>query len=118
MTKQEIFDKVWQYYIVEKHKRSIERGVCLYRHPGADGRRCAAGLLIADEHYSPEIEGYAARFPGVSAALKKSGVDMDDADIRDLVGQMQYAHDVSSGDFVDEGLLRRKGVEGGVTVPS
>ena len=58
MTKQEAFDKVWEYFIVEEGKPGFREHIldkgpgCQYRTK--DGGRCAIGVLIPDniyEHY-------------------------------------------------------------------
>ncbi len=55
MTQQEIFDKVKTHLLTQNAKAEVEMGFCLYRHP--KGLMCAAGCLISDEEYSPEMEG-------------------------------------------------------------
>jgi len=57
MTKQEIFNKVWDHFIVNKGKRSMSPSGKSCRYRGEDGGRCAVGILIPDEMYSSEIEG-------------------------------------------------------------
>jgi hypothetical protein len=56
MTKQEAFDKVWQWFVVEGHGPSVnDQGSCMYR--GIGGAKCAAGVLIPDDIYEPAMEG-------------------------------------------------------------
>lgn len=57
MQPQEIFDTVAKHLFTQG-VQSIEEdtGRCLYRGP--NGTMCAAGALISDELYVPEIEGY------------------------------------------------------------
>ncbi|MDX1964335.1 MAG: hypothetical protein SFX18_14375 [Pirellulales bacterium] len=62
MTKQETFDIVYRHLLTQGQK-SISRvvgsenfGKCAYR--GADGAKCAAGVLIPDEAYKPSYEGH------------------------------------------------------------
>lgn len=78
MTKQEIFNKVWQYFVVEKHPRSVEGDLCYYRHPSGDGRRCAAGLFISDAEYRKSLEGAPTNASNVRAALANSGFSDDE----------------------------------------
>jgi hypothetical protein len=56
MTKQQIFNKVWQYAITENHPLSFEAGshICRYRSP--EGNKCWIGCLIPDEIYEPEMD--------------------------------------------------------------
>jgi hypothetical protein len=52
----EAFRKVWQHFVVEGNGPSISiNGSCKYRLD--DGRKCAAGVLLADEDYDPTCEG-------------------------------------------------------------
>lgn len=55
MTAQEIFDTVARHLIAQGKQAVDESGYCKYRAP--DGRRCAAGVLITDEEYVPNMEG-------------------------------------------------------------
>jgi hypothetical protein len=66
---------------------------CQYRGP--NGLRCAAGWLLADEHYTPWLEACAVGVTRVRQALIASGVSP--AQIR-LVGELQNAHDNSGCD--------------------
>ena len=63
---------------------------CQYR--GEEGRKCAAGWLIADEHYTRELEGKIAAGRSPSEGLRKSGVP-DTGAAEQLVNQMQFVHD-------------------------
>jgi hypothetical protein len=48
ITAQEIFDRVWQRFVVERAPRAVNvYGGCMYRTPG--GRMCAVGCLLTDE---------------------------------------------------------------------
>ncbi len=96
MNKQEIFDKAARG-VLEQGGPSIDEDGCMYRAP--NGRKCAAGHLIADEHYNPRCEngvvdpqeygtGYAARC--VRKALIASGVPPE---LHLFVRSLQKAHD-------------------------
>jgi hypothetical protein len=61
MTEQEIFNKTWQHFIVEKNKKSFADSIpskCVYRQDRTGGckTRCAVGLFIPDEDYSPDMD--------------------------------------------------------------
>jgi hypothetical protein len=58
MTNQEIFDKVWNWFIRDNNPTSIQENFCLYRGP--NGAKCAAGILIPDSEY---LEGMEPRLP-------------------------------------------------------
>src|SRR3990167_10848904 len=54
MTKQEIFDKI-ALHLLRQNKKSVNKsGFCAYR--GTNGLKCAAGCLIDDLEYKPEME--------------------------------------------------------------
>jgi hypothetical protein len=55
MNKQEIFDKVLTHLRKQGKAAVNDNGDCMYR--AADGRQCAAGCLITDEEYEPQMEG-------------------------------------------------------------
>ena len=57
ITKQEAFNRAWQYFIKERHNPSTthDHWSCLYRSP--TGMKCAVGLLIPNEEYSRDFEG-------------------------------------------------------------
>ena len=54
-TGQEVFDQVATHLLTQM-KRSAYLDGCLYRSP--DGLKCAAGCLIAEDEYDPEMEGH------------------------------------------------------------
>ena len=59
MTEQEIFDKVYTHFVVERNPCSVSAdGTCMYR--GLNGAKCAVGLLIPDEQYQEGMEGMSA----------------------------------------------------------
>ncbi len=64
---------------------------CKYR--GSNGTMCAAGCLIAHEHYLLCMEGFSANSPVVEEALRLSGVDMSEENVCALVMQLQSMHD-------------------------
>ena len=54
MTPQEIFDTVAKHLITQGQQSQRDDGTCLYRGPG--GLKCAVGVLIPDDVYTPEME--------------------------------------------------------------
>jgi len=54
MSRQEVFNKVYTH-LLKQMRRSIEGGRCHYRGP--NGLKCAVGVLIPDNRYSPKMEG-------------------------------------------------------------
>lgn len=100
MTNQEIFDKVATHLLTQGKRSETVAGDCAYR--GADGTKCAAGVLIADEFYRPEFEGIAItvdrngddlepQAERVRQALFKSG--LKEWDQLRLVRALQKVHD-------------------------
>lgn len=68
---------------------------CAYRSP--DGKMCAVGALIADEHYRDDLELRLASSPEVSAALAASG--LEGVSLR-LLSALQEVHDeVEAGEW-------------------
>lgn len=59
MNRQEIFNKLWDHFVVQGNPQSTNGNVCLYRGP--NGARCAAGVVLPDEHYDPKLEGLSLR---------------------------------------------------------
>lgn len=98
LTRQEIFDKV-STHLLKQRARSAVRSQCKYRTP--NGLMCAAGCLIADEHYDEKFEGSAVCGPGelpkddhmdplLEKAMNLSGVASEDFG---LVSALQRLHD-------------------------
>lgn len=52
-TAQEVFDQV-ATHLLTQNKRSERGGRCTYQ--GINGTKCAAGCLISDDEYIPEME--------------------------------------------------------------
>lgn len=53
MTRQEIFNTVWNGLKSQGFECSAHNGTCLYRGP--NGRKCAAGWLIPDEEFDDAL---------------------------------------------------------------
>lgn len=98
MTKQEMFERVVRGLAAQGWERSVDPDdedpddglLCLYRGPG--GRKCAAGHLIADEHYRSFLEDCGSVWPegAVAEALIASGVPKE---LLDVVAELQQIHD-------------------------
>ncbi|WP_016761376.1 hypothetical protein [Leptospira weilii] len=54
-TNQEVFDYIIKHLLTQNSISINEMKSCLYRGPY--GKKCAAGVLIGDEEYSPDFEG-------------------------------------------------------------
>ncbi len=111
MDKQDIYNRV-KAALLAQGSRSVSDTGCVYR--STDGKRCALGHLIDDEHYSPELEGNGCGSMIVIKALQASGIsvsenDSDDDvyhDHRDFLRKIQMAHDSAALDFVPEFTAR------------
>lgn len=95
----EIFDKVKTGLLAQGRKSLIAssdgvvRNICAYR--GIGGSKCAAGMLILDEHYSPALEHQSVYAEPVHDALCKSGINMNDQQTNRLVSALQAIHDLN-----------------------
>lgn len=89
-TKQETFDLIAAHLLAQNAKSAPhpESLSCFYRGP--EGRKCAAGAAILDEHYDPTFENQTISSKAVREALIKSGVALESMP---LVGQLQTMHD-------------------------
>lgn len=95
LTYQEVFTKVKTHLLKQNEKSEIfGRGVCAYR--GDRDRKCAAGVLITDEAYLPEMEGkristmYHTGHERFRSALQQSGIN--DSNIH-IISDLQDVHD-------------------------
>lgn len=57
---QPAFDKIWDWFVVQKKPRSTSDHACAYR--GANGARCPVGLLLPDSEYKSDFEGDSVKF--------------------------------------------------------
>jgi hypothetical protein len=81
-TAQQVFEQVRDHLLRQRRQSTLDGGVkstCAYR--GVDGLQCAAGCLIADEEYSPRLEG-----SGWGSYIFPDSH-------RDLITQLQRIHD-------------------------
>ena len=105
MTKQEMFDRAARQIRKQKGP-SIKGGRCLYRGP--NGAKCAAGVLISNKHYTPELEDKTADDPAVSQALRASGIRNTQIS---FVAELQEAHDEPGYlEYLPEWAERMRGV--------
>ena len=109
LTKQQIFDKV-AAHLLAQGARAYGVDGCVYR--AADGKKCAVGCIIEDEHYSPDFEGVAIAWVNstldvggsakLRAALGASGVCVDEQ--HKLLLDLQRLHDNGDVDLWEAGL--------------
>lgn len=98
--RQETFDRVWNHFIRDGAPRSVAElagdvtNMCMYRGPG--GSRCAVGLFIPDDEYSPLFEGQpvsyvAERCPSIQKLRKDCGADGRSGLL--FLAELQACHD-------------------------
>jgi hypothetical protein len=101
LTPQDVFNKAWQAFVVEKKPASFDpqSSKCLYR--GANGSQCAFGLCLPDHVYSPKMEGKAASqlirlHPEVAALFRTDDGPTAQASDEWMYDSIQAAHDHST----------------------
>lgn len=91
LTTQDIFDKVVIRMLKQGKRSQTEAGSCMYRKGDLC---CAAGALIADEHYSPTFEGRNTTAIEVVTAIARSlGVANLEYRQLQLIEHCQKTHD-------------------------
>jgi hypothetical protein len=85
-----IFERVKAHLLAQNCQSVDKEAECAYR--GAEGLRCAVGVLITDRHYSRWFEGSAADDKNVVRALALSGVSVAQQHIG-LLLRLQNLHD-------------------------
>lgn len=92
MNRQEVYNTVRTHLMsMTEPSMSEAAGGCAYR--GNDGCKCAIGILIKDEFYRPDMEGYGLHTHRVIEALTKSGVDIADPEDNIFLRKLQRIHD-------------------------
>ncbi len=89
-TMQEVFDVVVAHLLTQNRQSLNYEGSCAYR--GENGLKCAVGVLIADECYSPTLENRLVSSPLVVEALACSGVEAE-GELMNLLTALQWIHD-------------------------
>jgi hypothetical protein len=90
-TQQQIFDEVWQWFVVEKHAASMQRLECAYR--GSGDTKCAFGIFIRDEKYRQRFEGV-----GVHSLILSWSVPRSYRKHIDFFDDLRKCHDKSVPD--------------------
>jgi hypothetical protein len=100
MTNQELFNKV--VCAVRNQGRPNKSSNDFYRYRGEGGTKCAAGFLIPDDKYDPDMEGYSVfelqkKFPNaVEYTANQAPL------VSHLQGIYDRAASMSQGDFIHE----------------
>jgi hypothetical protein len=103
MEAQEIFDTV-ATHLFKQGRQSLHAGydtMCAYR--GADGAKCAVGVLIPDELYNDMMEGRT-----IWGLLDTSDNGLPEwlSANKELLGDLQHAHDCV-GNWSGSAVMRR-----------
>lgn len=102
MKQQEIFDAASVHLMgMDGPSLDMDGDACVYRGKDDDcefnGQMCAVGLFIADEHYSPDLEGSGMSNQLVAESVAKSwDQDVLRPDQLLLLHDLQTAHDETS----------------------
>lgn len=96
LTLRQVFDKVKAHLLGQGQKAQPVTGMCRYRTP--DGKSCAVGCLLADDHYRTDFEGIGIRSTTAEAgalrtALERSGIDANEENTLQMLGELQDLHD-------------------------
>ena len=94
MTNQEIFDRVWNHFIVENNSVSALNNDCP-QYKDEAGNKCTIGILIPDELYRPAMEGLSydsvlCRWPKVLHTI------VGEDNVVDLLSTLQGIHDYAA----------------------
>lgn len=98
MTKQEVFNKVWNHIIAQGTPSLDDRGYCSYRGP--NGLKCAAGIFLTDEQAIELDQGDA----GWGEACYVIFPELEVLPV-ELINELQGVHDTASG-LNDEDFIK------------
>lgn len=110
---QAIFDRVWGWFVTEQHPRAYENERCMYID--SHGNRCAIGACVSVE----DAQGLQWEWEGEGIQSLEWGVAQDlfpDANI-EFLDEIQSAHDMSNGPYVEPKRLRKVAEAWSLTIP-
>lgn len=93
-TEQEVFDQVVNHLRAQGKQSSNSEGICAYR--GEHGLMCAAGCLIANDEYHPNMD-YFGQGRDWDSLVADGEVPRDH---ENLIKRLQNAHDIAASDDV------------------
>ena len=92
MNRQEVFNRVYKHLLTQGVKAEV-RGGSRYRAPG--GLKCAIGILIPDELYTPDLEDKTPTAAVVHVVLEKAlGESLSTEDVQ-FLNDLQIIHDLT-----------------------
>lgn len=117
VTAQQLFDRVWTKFVVERAPRSVahmdDRLSCRYRGPC--GTACAVGVLVTDAECDGWDHAYGSPSSNSLAAWGKLPPRL--IPHAALLSDLQRAHDSHEGEFVHVEALRDVAAERGLAIP-
>lgn len=118
LTQQDIFDKVWDWFVVKGNQKSMNGDMCAYRSSG--GRRCAVGVMLEDS----DVKGWTTLILG-SSVISIADCGLLPLRLRphvEFLAGLQAVHDRrqpgASFTVAMEGALHNFAVEYGLKVPT
>lgn len=108
LTNQEIFNKVWQHFIVEDKPYAYDTDIQLCSYLTKEGHQCAIGLFLTPNQ-AIDLSGLTPvdrRFNPVAIEVFGRSVHEDDYDYRlndfgRFLKKLQEAHDISHANALD-----------------
>lgn len=105
LSSQDTFDFV-ATHIFTQGKRAFENEGCKYRT--SDGLKCAAGCLIPDNLYSPDMDQGKKKDLSIHSIIRKhSSIDLYVAHNAGLIRSLQIAHDTNDDRWIDESRMKK-----------
>ncbi len=116
MTKQEMFNRVWEYFIGDSSTFKSLDGGNSYAPNGMGVYSCAVGLLMPQDLYKPEMDEYA--FQLVTKMFPKVAIHFGEDNIW-FLAKLQELHDTSDSreEFAHELIDLAKAYELSVPTP-
>lgn len=99
LTSQEIFNRVWDEFVTQGKPLSVSSGGQQCRYRGTNGSKCAFGIFIPDDRYSPEMEN-----KGASRVIEQWDLQ-EFRPFKDIMNRLQLIHDVAAGMYGDSAIV-------------
>ncbi|MEK6860507.1 MAG: hypothetical protein AABY07_00920 [Nanoarchaeota archaeon] len=119
MTTQQIFNKVWKYFIVDKNPLGNEDGSCRLRTKS--GYKCAIGCLIPNRDYRKgmdEVNTIEQAIKFYPVLKKLLPVDIEEYNYQvNFLRKLQVAHDNSNNIFPINVRLKQFAEERDLKIP-
>lgn len=96
MTQQEALDKIWQYFIIDKHAPGYDpmERKCVYN---VGGNKCAVGCLIPEDLLSEVVEN--SLLTNLDSRILKA---LGDSETINFLTDVQIRHDEYAADAFDK----------------